>query len=213
MRFLSIHQTLAILVASVCVSTPNAYATQQASWQLTRDLYAEQDWHHAHIEAVRLKHQDGPHAKASAAIAHLAALHMQPDHTEHYEQLQTWLTQNTDNSKHDWVMTEIEQILSKAPSTDRTGITGFFARMLIGFYQTQIGPALGQRCAMYPSCSHYALEACRQYGLAGIPMTTDRIIRESDHIRHRINPIQKHGRELYYDPVKHHTYWFRRYRK
>ncbi len=208
------HQTPAVLLAGVFffMSWVPANASQ-ASWQLARDLYAEGDWHHARIEAQRLKHQGGAHAKASAAMAHLAALQLQPEHPEHRSELETWLTENDNHPEHHWVLTEKKQITSKAPSTRRKGITAFLARILIGFYQTQIGPALGQRCAMYPSCSHYSLEACRQYGLAGIPMTTDRIVRESDHIRYRMNPIRKNGREVYYDPIEHHSYWFRRYQK
>lgn len=84
---------------------------------------------------------------------------------------------------------------------------------LVRFYQTQISPAIGQRCSMHPSCSAYCIEACRNYGLVGIAMTGDRLIRESDHVVHRINPIMIDGEEKYYNPVSDHTFWFRRYQR
>lgn len=84
---------------------------------------------------------------------------------------------------------------------------------LVRFYQTQIGPAIGQRCSMHPSCSTYCMEAIRQYGLLAIPLTADRLIRETDHVNHRINPIKVNGQEKYYDPVPDQTFWFRRQRR
>lgn len=83
---------------------------------------------------------------------------------------------------------------------------------VITLYQRQISPAIGSRCSMHPSCSAFALDACRQYGLLGIPITANRLVRETDHIRYRKNPVLIGGQMKYYDPVQHHTFWFRRYR-
>ncbi|MGI8661463.1 MAG: membrane protein insertion efficiency factor YidD [Thermoleophilaceae bacterium] len=33
------------------------------------------------------------------------------------------------------------------------------------FYQRIISPALPQRCRYYPTCSHYAVDAIRAYGI------------------------------------------------
>jgi putative membrane protein insertion efficiency factor len=41
----------------------------------------------------------------------------------------------------------------------------FAAELLIRAYQWTISPLLGQRCRFYPSCSNYALEAIRRFGV------------------------------------------------
>ncbi len=187
------------------------YATEAVTARLARDLYTEGDWHHAYIEATRDMHKTGRHKTSSAAIGHLAALRLQPNHTAHADALERWLSRNADHAKYDWVMAERNKVNVSTKSVRRGGIIGRIARGVIGFYQNQIGRAIGQRCSMQPSCSRYALEAFQQYGLAGIPMTADRIIRETDHIRYRINPIMHNGRERYYDPVSAHSHWFRKY--
>lgn len=78
---------------------------------------------------------------------------------------------------------------------------------LIQFYRHQIGPAIGERCSMHPSCSTYAREAVRTQGILGVPMTADRLIRETDHVQYRINPVLIDGHERYHDPVSDHVGW------
>ena len=39
------------------------------------------------------------------------------------------------------------------------------AIFLIRFYQICISPLLAPRCRFYPTCSQYALEAVKKYGL------------------------------------------------
>ena len=87
------------------------------------------------------------------------------------------------------------------------------ATWLVRFYQTQISPAIGHRCAMHPSCSTYCLQAVHAYGWRGIPMTADRLIRESDFVRFEINPVFINGQMKFDDPIEDHSYWFRRYRE
>ncbi len=99
------------------------------------------------------------------------------------------------------------------PQHARPMLVARLAEPIVGLYQSQISPAIGHRCSMHPSCSQYCVEACRSYGLAGIPMTADRLIRESDHVVHRINPIVVDGEERFYNPISDHSFWFRRYRK
>lgn len=111
------------------------------------------------------------------------------------------------------LMTLAIQQAASPPARGRRGrVTARFASGGVRFYQTQISPAIGQRCSMYPSCSAYCMEACRRYGVLGIPMTADRLIRETDHVNYRMDPILMDGVEKYYDPVRAHTFWFRRYR-
>ncbi|MFZ9171089.1 MAG: membrane protein insertion efficiency factor YidD [Sediminibacterium sp.] len=37
--------------------------------------------------------------------------------------------------------------------------------LLIKFYQYVISPALGPKCRFTPTCSHYAVDALKKYGL------------------------------------------------
>lgn len=206
------QKTLAMTLASVLFFTVSAMANGDVALTLARQLYDEGDWHHAHAEAIRAQQEGSTNMPLREAIEHLSALRQQPSQAEPLHALQNWCVAHPAHPMRDWVMTEKNAITNASESTRQT-VTGWLARGVIRFYQTQIGPALGQRCSMHPSCSRYSLEACRQYGLAGIPMTADRIIRESDHIRYRINPMIYNGREHYYDPVSNHSHWFRRYRQ
>jgi putative membrane protein insertion efficiency factor len=52
------------------------------------------------------------------------------------------------------------------------GVTGF-----VRFYQNVISPIKGENCRMYPSCSHFAIEALKVHGLRGILMSSDRLHR------------------------------------
>ena len=97
-------------------------------------------------------------------------------------------------------------------SRRRTSLTGWPAVAVIRFYQTQIRTALGRRCSMQPSCSAYALEACRRYGFVGVAMAADRLVREPDHVSRHRNPVSVQGETRFADPVDDHTFWFRRYR-
>jgi putative membrane protein insertion efficiency factor len=48
----------------------------------------------------------------------------------------------------------------------------------IRVYQRWISPGLGARCKYHPSCSHYAVEAIRQYGiLRGVVLAAWRLLR------------------------------------
>jgi uncharacterized protein len=58
-------------------------------------------------------------------------------------------------------------------------------------YQKLISPALPQRCKYYPSCSRYAVEAIREFGiLRGLVLAAWRLL--------RCNPWSYGG----YDPVE-----------
>jgi putative membrane protein insertion efficiency factor len=57
-------------------------------------------------------------------------------------------------------------------------------------YQRWVSPAFGPRCRYYPSCSEYAVQAVRQFGiLRGLVLATWRIL--------RCNPLSHGG----FDPV------------
>ena len=60
----------------------------------------------------------------------------------------------------------------------------------IRVYKAVISPGLGQRCKYYPSCSEYAIQAVREYGiLRGLVLAAWRLL--------RCNPLSHGGM----DPV------------
>lgn len=62
--------------------------------------------------------------------------------------------------------------------------------LIIRFYQVTLSTLMGKECRFYPSCSHYAADAIRQYGaLRGGWIGMRRIV--------RCNPWNQGG----YDPV------------
>ena len=95
------------------------------------------------------------------------------------------------------------------PSRPR-GPGAWLAAGVVGFYRTCIGPAIGSRCVLEPSCSQYFLEAGRRHGLLGVPMTADRFVREpvvshSDRWVRRPDGTWRHP-----DPVSDHDGWFQK---
>jgi putative membrane protein insertion efficiency factor len=61
----------------------------------------------------------------------------------------------------------------------------------IRIYQRLVSPLLGQRCRFYPSCSEYAVQAIRQFGiLRGLVLAGWRLL--------RCNPWSHGG----FDPVE-----------
>jgi putative membrane protein insertion efficiency factor len=60
----------------------------------------------------------------------------------------------------------------------------------IAIYQRLVSPAFGERCKYYPSCSRYAVQAIRSFGiLRGLVLATWRLL--------RCNPWSRGG----FDPV------------
>ena len=74
------------------------------------------------------------------------------------------------------------------------------------FFQVFISPADGDRCPMYPSCSAYAIEAVRTYGvLKGAILTSDRLLRCG---REKDYPLILHQQQFHYlDPLKNNVIW------
>lgn len=96
-----------------------------------------------------------------------------------------------------------------APAARPRSVGSLFARGVISFYRRFVGPAIGARCALEPSCSRYFLEASRKHGLLGLPMVADRFVREpvesaSDRLVRRPDGSWRHS-----DPVSDHDWWFR----
>ncbi len=77
---------------------------------------------------------------------------------------------------------------------DRSSVPAELAVLPIRLYQRVISPALPQRCRYHPSCSHYAVQAIRSYGiLRGAVLAGWRLL--------RCNPFSHGG----YDPVSAQT--------
>lgn len=82
-------------------------------------------------------------------------------------------------------------------------------RYFISFYRSQIRPAIGARCTLYPSCSEYAEQALKTHGLwLGVPMIADRFVREPGVVSEADNPVLRRGRIYFADPLCDHDWWF-----
>jgi uncharacterized protein len=79
----------------------------------------------------------------------------------------------------------------------------------IGFFRQVLSRADGDRCAMQPSCSTYALESLKKHGaLMGWIMASDRLLR-CGHDEVRLAPSVRVGqRRRAYDPVANNDFWW-----
>jgi putative membrane protein insertion efficiency factor len=64
----------------------------------------------------------------------------------------------------------------------------------IKLYQWLISPMLGQRCKYFPSCSEYAVQAIRQFGiLRGVVLAGWRLLRCNPWSRGGLDPVESQG--------------------
>ena len=79
--------------------------------------------------------------------------------------------------------------------------------VLIGLFQKYISPVDGQRCAMYPTCSAYSVQAIHRHGaLLGTFITVDRLFREGDPGERQVR-ISKWGYLRFHDPLADNDFW------
>lgn len=79
----------------------------------------------------------------------------------------------------------------------------------IGLYQRIISRADGDRCPMYPSCSHYAKEAFAKEGLLiGWILTCDRLLRCGRDETRLAAKVTQNGTVSSYDPLNANTFWW-----
>ena len=106
-------------------------------------------------------------------------------------------------------------VATDIPASAKSG--GFFKSVFtypalgtIWFYRTQISPALGERCRIYPSCSEYFVRAAKKHGVLALPMIADRFVREPEIAVKREKPfVQRNGIILWGDAVDDHDWWFK----
>ena len=79
----------------------------------------------------------------------------------------------------------------------------------ISFYQNIVSRADGNRCPMYPSCTHYAQEAFKRYNffLAWV-LISDRLLRCGHDELDLAPKIRIHGQLKAYDPPAANTLWW-----
>ena len=79
----------------------------------------------------------------------------------------------------------------------------------LALYQSTISKADGQRCPMYPSCSHYAAQAMERHGiLLGRLLTGDRLLRCGRDETRRAPKVMVNGLQRTYDPLEANTFWW-----
>jgi putative membrane protein insertion efficiency factor len=62
----------------------------------------------------------------------------------------------------------------------------------VRLYQRLISPALGRRCKYYPSCSEYAAQAIRRFGIArGLVLAAWRLLRCNPWSRGGFDPVEE----------------------
>ncbi len=79
----------------------------------------------------------------------------------------------------------------------------------ITLFQKFISRADGNRCPMYPSCSHYAQEAFNHHGpVMAWVLTCDRLLRCGRDETRLSCPITINGSQYTYDPLSANTFWW-----
>ena len=79
--------------------------------------------------------------------------------------------------------------------------------LVIKIYQKYIS-GIGERCSMYPSCSHYSSQAIKNHGwFKGWVMSCDRLIRCGRDESKFSHPIMVNGRPHTYDPLNRNDIW------
>jgi len=137
--------------------------------------------------------------RSSCSLSHLF------DHDEQLAAKNRELYSQVDSCFSLWSEDVIEEtgLISHQNNVSWSGLP---AQWVILFYQTQIGPAIGQRCSLHPSCSRYAQQALNQFGIWGIGFIGDRMIREPEVVAQKSKPVILEGRIKYLDPLEDHDF-------
>lgn len=80
---------------------------------------------------------------------------------------------------------------------------------VIRFYGEVISPVDGERCPMYPSCSHYAGTCIQRHGfLIGWVMAMDRLTRCGGDEKKTAPIFFSNEKKNIYDPVENNDFWW-----
>ncbi len=99
--------------------------------------------------------------------------------------------------------------VSRTPLPEKTRSIFLPALWMIRLFQIFVSPVDGPSCDFTPTCSSYGLQAVRKHGLIlGVPMTTERIVRNHHPDNPLRYPLEEREGELYYlDPVENNDFW------
>jgi len=184
---------------------PNPEVTAMAHYELGRALWLDNDPSAAfkHLEQAFLEAPTTDIYSHAGGTLYLM-LQENPQLAEQSPQLKTILA----TCRKEWDSKLFNEC--RKPKTKKHRITTAPARWLIHFYQKQISPAIGSRCSLHPSCSHYATQALKTHGLTGIGAMADRFIREPDVVKYRKNPVKINGHTKFSDPLSDHDWWMKK---
>jgi len=99
--------------------------------------------------------------------------------------------------------------MSKIENDRKDGIITKAGKGFISFYRTQIGPAIGERCVLQPSCSEYFKQNLQKHSAVAIPMQADRFFREPDESHKSDNIVIINNKIKHADPITDHDFWFK----
>ena len=116
---------------------------------------------------------------------------------------------NTESAKVESEWKKWEHVAGKPAPADTLSIV-LPVKWAIRFFQKFISPVDGPSCSFSPTCSSYGLKAVQKHGVAlGVPMTTERIMRNHDPDNPVRYPLVEHQGEFSYsDPVKSNDFWW-----
>jgi putative component of membrane protein insertase Oxa1/YidC/SpoIIIJ protein YidD len=97
---------------------------------------------------------------------------------------------------------------TKIDSHRKDGLITKAGKGFISFYRTQIGPAIGERCVLQPSCSEYFKRNINKHGIVAVPMQADRFCREPDESHKSDNIVIINDKIKHTDPITNHDFWF-----
>jgi len=200
-RRIGIDSTDTLTTLCLDQNNPNQIK-EMACYELSR-VYIDKEKYHLAFDVLKKLFINAKlpslFIRASCSLSYLFDQDKQlvSNHPEFYSQV--------DGCSLLWSRDIIEEtrIISQKDSVSWTGLP---AQWVILFYQTQIGPAIGQRCSLHPSCSRYGQEALKKYGILGLGYIGDRMIREPDVVAHKLKPVIVEGYIKFHDPLKDHDF-------
>jgi putative component of membrane protein insertase Oxa1/YidC/SpoIIIJ protein YidD len=141
-----------------------------------------------------------------------AALYLLFRSDKGFRKINPSLATQVEMSRDSWTRNDLadarECVNAIAQKKERRGPGAWLAAGVVGFYRLCVGPAIGDRCVLEPSCSRYYLEASRKHGILGVPMVADRFVREPVESNSGRRIRMPDGSWRHPDPVSDHDWWF-----